>query len=651
MNHHIPQEPGRPSRGVSVRAVLIGMLFCLIIAAGEPFGVLVLQSSPMAADYSTGAALFLFFVLTLLINPLARLLTGSSLRSGELGTVYIMMIVGAAIPSWGLTMNLIPLLGGFLYYATVENDWASLILPYLPQSLVPDSNEAIQKLFEGSAQGESIPWGVWLKPLLSWGLFVLTLYFVTLCLLVILRQQWVERERLNFPLATLPLEMSATEKGRAIPAFFRNYLTWIGFAIPALIGSINALHRYYNFIPWINLNVYVPLLRRSIWLNLRPHFEVVGLSYLLNLDVSFGVWLFALLNVLAMGALRMLGWSLGPMQPYSDPAPPSVAHLALGALFFLVCSSFWNGREHVKRVLRKAFRGDPTVDDSNELLPYRVAVFGALCGFVLGVVWLYMAGMNLLTAFLFLLSALVIFIGLARIISQAGLAYCRATVCAPVFTVNTLGSSIVGPAGVTALALNFPWAADIRTFVMASTATGLKLAEVIRLEYRRLFWAITAAILVTLIGSAWAVIELGYTYGGINLSSWQFGRMSTYTGNWITRNINNPEPVHIWYLTFTGIGAALMGLLTLLKNRFVGFPIHPIGLAIGIPHPVPMIWPSVFIAWLLKALILKYGGPRLYTRLRPFFLGMVLGAFGSAGIWLIIDAFTGMAGNRLITIT
>ena len=39
----------------------------------------------MAADYSTGAAIFLFFLLTLLLNPLAQLLTGSRLHSGEFG--------------------------------------------------------------------------------------------------------------------------------------------------------------------------------------------------------------------------------------------------------------------------------------------------------------------------------------------------------------------------------------------------------------------------------------------------------------------------------------------------------------------------------------------------------------------------------------
>ena len=45
-------------------------------------------------------------------------------------------------------------------------------------------------------------------------------------------------------------------------------------------------------------------------------------------------------------------------------------------------------------------------------------------------------------------------------------------------------------------------------------------------------------------------------------------------------------------------------------------------------------------------MILRYGGPRLDLRLRPFFLGLILGALGSGGIWLVIDALTGMTGNR-----
>lgn len=639
------EHPKPAGNGVSLRAVLLGLLFCLAISAGEPFGVLVLRGSPLAADFSTGAALFLFFLLTFLINPAARLSTGSGLRTGELATIYIMMIVAAAIPSWGFTMNLVPLLGGFHYYASPENDWGALIIPHLPEWLIPQDREALWKLFEGSARGEAVPWETWGRPLLAWSLFSSTVYFVTLCLLVMLRRQWAERERLLFPLAILPLEMSAQEAGSYLPAFLRNPLMWIGFLIPTAINSINALHSYINFIPPFRLDVDLLILRNSVGVICTPRFEVIGLSYLLSLDVSFGVWFFALLAHLQTGVERLLGWSIGPVQPFSDPASPSVAHLALGALFFLVCASFWNGRRHLREVLRKAFRGDPQIDDSGELLSYRTAVCGALLGSLLALVWLLFAGLNLLTAVVFLLSALVIFVGLARIISQTGLAYCRATVAAPVFTVNTLGSSLVGPAGLTILGLNFAWSADIRTFVMASAATGLRIAEGTRLDCRRLFWAIMAAIFATLIGSIWAVTTLAYTYGGINLVGWFFSGLPNFAGDWITHNINNPEPVHGWHLSFVGGGVVLMGFLTYIKNRYVGFPIHPIGMTLGLTAPVHRVWFSVFIAWVIKAFILKYGGATLYRRLRPFFLGLTLGAFTSAGVWLIIDFCNDMSGE------
>jgi hypothetical protein len=639
------QDPPPSSRGVTWRAVGLGLIGCFAIAAGEPFGVLVLRGSPLAADFSAGAAVFLFFILAVLVNPLVRLLGGSRLSPGEMGTVYIMMIVAAAIPSWGFTMNLIPLLGGFYYYATPENEWALLIQPHLPLWLIPDDQAAIVKLFEGGGRNEPVPWGTWTKPVLAWSLFIVSVYFATICILVILRRQWVEREKLLFPLATLPLEMSAEEEGHILPPFLRNYATWIGFSIPALINTVNALHSYFNYIPPINLNIQALILRNSINMNMTPRFEVIGLSYLLSLDVSFGVWFFAFMALLQTGIQRMVGWSIGPIQPFSDPAPPSVAHLALGALFFLVFAGLWNGRRHLRDVFRKAFKGDDSIDDSAELLSYRTAVFGLILASILAIVWLMLAGQNLITAMVFMLSAMVIFVGLSRIISQTGLAYGRATVAAPIFTVNTLGTATVGPAGLASLGLNFAWSADIRTFVMASVATGLKIAQETRLNPRALFWAIMAAIVVTLAGSTWAVVKLAYIYGGINLTGWQFIGLPSFAGNWITRNINNPQPIHLTHMLFVGMGALLMGIMSYIKNRFIGFPIHPIGMTLGLTHPIYNVWFSVFIAWMIKSFILKYGGPAVYMRLRPFFLGMVLGGFTSAGIWLIIDYITGMSGN------
>lgn len=50
---------------------------------------------------------------------------------------------------------------------------------------------------------------------------------------------------------------------------------------------------------------------------------------------------------------------------------------------------------------------------------------------------------------------------------------------------------------------------------------------------------------------------------------------------------------------------------------------------------------------MIKVLVLKYGSPVLHQKTRPFFLGIVLGQFVAGGLWLLIDGFTGIVGNRI----
>ena len=73
-----------------------------------------------------------------------------------------------------------------------------------------------------------------------------------LCMMVVLRRQWVEHERLVYPLVKLPLEMIAEGEGKRLwGPFFRRPLMWLGFALPFVVLSLNALHSYYNYIPSI----------------------------------------------------------------------------------------------------------------------------------------------------------------------------------------------------------------------------------------------------------------------------------------------------------------------------------------------------------------------------------------------------------------
>ena len=45
--------------------------------------------------------------------------------------------------------------------------------------------------------------------------------------------------------------------------------------------------------------------------------------------------------------------------------------------------------------------------------------------------------------------------------------------------------------------------------------------------------------------------------------------------------------------------------------------------------------------------MLKYGGLTLFNRLKPFFLGLVLGKAVVAETWVLIDYMTGMQNNYL----
>jgi hypothetical protein len=99
---------------------------------------------------------------------------------------------------------------------------------------------------------------------------------------------------------------------------------------------------------------------------------------------------------------------------------------------------------------------------------------------------------------------------------------------------------------------------------------------------------------------------------------------------------------------FKGIGAGTMALLMYLRHHFLWWPLHPLGFTIcTVSFIVARIWFSFFIAWLLKLVVLKYGGPSLYRQVTPLFMGLVLGQFCNAGFWILIDTATGTVGNGI----
>ena len=649
-------ETARPPRNFTFRAFFVGGLLAVFLAFACPYTVFLHHTAGMAADFITAGAVFLFFILTGLVNTLLRwLYRPLSLETGELIVVYTMMIVASAIPTWGLMANLLPVLPGAYYYATPENAWAELIQPYIPTWLVPQDALAIKYFYEGAPVGVSTPWEVWLVPLLSWSILILAVYAVMISSMVIIRRQWIENERLIFPLTQLPLEMLREgDKKEILRPFFKNPLVWVGFLIPFFIFSTHGLHRYFNFVSPIQTSQIFYFFRNSTPVRIFLSFPVIGFIYFVNLDIAFSLWVFHLLTRIQSGVFNLIGYSVpGIAETFTGAytgSSPAVSHQSMGAMLVLSLFSLWVARHHLRDVFRKAFGRAPHVDDSDEPLSYRAAVWILLVALAVIALWLNASGMPLWVTPFFILTTFAVFFGLTRIIAEGGIGFCRAQMMGPIFTVYGLGSQALGPAGLVSTGFAYTWAVDIRTSVMASTINGLKLADVVGIRRPRpLLWAIGLAIVLGLASSAITTLWLAYSYGGINLQGWFFNGMPRTVFNFVANKMNNPLDAHIivprWI--FTGIGATVMSGLMYGRQRFLAWPLHYIGFPIGDTWVMSWVWFSIFLGWLLKLIILKYGGVRAYRAGRPFFLGLILGQISCAGMWMIIDSITGMVGNYI----
>ena len=637
-------------KGCTAKALIVGGGGAVCLALGSVYNDMIVKGAPMARWSLTPAAIFAFFALVALLNVIAGLVHRRlALQRGELAVAYVLMVLGNSLAA-GFSGYVLPVITGAYYYATPENNWREVVQPYLPHWIGPRDLDLIRDFYEGNP-ARDVPWEAWLVPLLYWLLFALALFLVMVCMMVILRRQWVEHEKLAYPMAQLPLAMIADDgRGRLVRPLFRNPLMWSGFALPFVLGSIDALNKYFVFFPSIRLSLgSMPLFERTTSLNLSVYFSIIGFSYLIPQNVAMGLWFFHLLSQLERGTIALLGAyqqeaALGHFSRYLDPI---IFHQAMGAMIALVLGFLWTGRRHLGAVARKALWGDPRVDDSDEIVSYRVAVYGVLIGLGGMGVWLWQTGIPLLQVPLLLFGAFVIFLTIAREAAQGGVAAMYTPTVTSDFVLSGVGGNALGAKGLAGLALTYPWSTGRATMMvlMVVCANGLKLiSEVDVPQRRRLFAGIVAVIALTLTATVSLIFYLGYQHGAINLN-WYFQTYARYPFEFMAKNVANPSEASLGGWMYKGLGAAAMVVLLVVHHRFLWWPFHPLGFPIGCLFG--RMWFSVFVAWLIKAAILKYGGSQRYIFLRPLFLGLILGELAVAGFWVFVDFFTGMQNNHM----
>jgi hypothetical protein len=630
---------------VRARAVVIGLLgaaaACFVVSWAE----LVVTSIQIAICQFAPAAIGLLFVLVLLNTAVKALTRRVALRPAEITIVYLMILTAALTNSRGLLERWIPTLVAVNYYTTEANHWEKTFYPNIPQWAVPfDVKGAAQQrvavdFYEGLPAYRGVPWGMWLKPLASWLIIIVAFFLAYACLAAILRRQWVDHEKLSFPLVQLPVELAQDQT--AVGAFFRNRLTWIGFAIPAFIFTLNGLHGLYPAVPQIPLQFALnQYFKAKPWTDMGyttvySSLAAVGFSYFLPAQVLMSLWSFYVLLRIENIIFSAFGQSFQAMPMY----PTSIwnGYHVLGAYIVLSLYLVKSAMPHLRQVWARA-RSPQEGAEGREFMSDRAAVFGLALAVVVAILWFNALGMSLWMAvletvvFLFL-----VVLVMARSVSEAGMLMTE-TSFRPIDLVRVFSSQqVLGPKSITALAMvDAVFTRDLRGNLLSTFLDGLKMADLTHLDRRHLLWSIAAALGVALVLGSTIQLILPYTKGAVTLYSYSY-RWNSFAGfNYFQPILDSGDKYDPKLLIYFLSGLGFTVFLAYMRTQHAWWPFSPLGFALSGSWSMIVFWWPIFIAWLVKSIILRYGGMKVYLNLRPFFLGLILGEFMLAVIWAAI---------------
>jgi hypothetical protein len=411
----------------------------------------------------------------------------------------------------------------------------------------------------------------------------------------------------------------------------------------------NQLSRFYQMVPPVPTKVDVNLFNNLLNLSLSYNWPVIGFTYLIKLDVALSLWFFCIVGALIGTLFAYFGIKVGSgeMWIWQAHVHPWTTHACFGGVLLLALLTLWSARRALAGAARKAIGLGRDVDDSNEILPHAVAFWGLIAALVVMVVWMCVyTGMSVVWAVVFVVVAMLGLLAATRLIAEGGLVYVQFPMMVQSFLFRIVGQTTLGPANLVGMAWAGTWVGDIRVITMPAFANATKLADHVHLRQRSLAWLIAIAIGVGLVFSTFSVLYVGYTQGAAKTDDWIFGSVSSsWFGQIAAQNIPTKAQVEQgqragdeYYVSrayATGIGAAIMLVLAILRARFLWWPLHPLGFPFAITPAMQKIWSSIAVAWLIKAVVLRYGGASLFRKLKPIFFGLILGEFVTAGLWYV----------------
>ncbi len=645
----MPEKRHQSQIGVETTSFLaplaIGVVLILLNAYWIAFVSGIHHSlNPAYASLFIAPIVNLFF-LVLLNTLLKRIRPQLVLNRAQLLLVYQMLVMLCVVSGHNPMDFILGILAHPFWFATFENEYATLFHRYIPSWFTIQDKSALTGFFEGnSTLYTPRHLFAWIGPVLLWSFVTFVLFFILMCFNSIQRLQWSDRERLSYPVAQLPIEMTT-------PRFFSRRLLWLGFSLCAVIELLNGLHFLYPFVPSVPLKI--PDFGAKIfttkpwnaigWLPLFFYPWVIALTFFVPLELSFSVWFFFLFTKFQLIIGSIGGWKSLQGFPYYNQQ-------GIGAWLTLGILILWTSRKHLKIVFTIVFKPSDNGDATyrNEPFQYRTALLGILVGTTILVIIFQQAGMSvgILLTFLCLYFLMSIAITYAR--AAVGVPYHEVIWTHPqLMIVSVLGARRTGAANLTLLSFLYPYVRDNVSHPMPSQLEGFKMAERAPVSQKKMAIAMIVALLVAIPASFWAYLHLIYQHGAVRTEGYIIGIGIETFERMLLPWLQQPHATDSTGLSFTAFASLFTLGLMFLRRQFIWFPFHPTGYALGLSAGMVWVWSAICVGWIIKAVLLKFGGLRLYRQAAPFFVGVILGDFLIGTFWSLVGAIFGIPVYRI----
>ena len=517
----------------------------------------------------------------------------------------------------------------------------------------------------------NIDWSMWSKPLLSWGSFVGILMIGSFGMCVILRRQWVDNERFPLPMMAIGDSFLSNtaytdDSGKRQP-LWTNKLFIAGVVLALVYCSSQALNAFSSSFPTFRFNISIAsYLSNSAWGETwnRITFSVFALAFGIGLLMELNVLISFVVGFLFFRLQYWFGESTGLA---TDKRYPYVTAQLSGGILGYALITVILLRKYLIQTLKDALRG--VTSDNEETVGYRSGYFALILSLICMCVWAMVFGLSPLHMLWLFVVFMSFFFVAAKMRAECGIP------TAMTFLSKSKGSLLVP------LALNFaifpvPEATVAILLSALIFAFGFLNLSGVQLEFlefakreRIKRWhvpaSITFAFVCSLVVGGWFMINSGNSVGVLNVRN--FGeytahfqkieapllRMETAT-NLIASNqaaiAAGDEPAKAG-LTGSDIsmifGALTVTILTIIRQIFAGFWMHPMGYLFGLTDMAQSAWGALFAAWVVRLLVLKLGGAGTVRRaLKPFALGIITGTILSFLVYNLIA--TGLYQNGMV---